>query len=142
MKPVTVTTTIERPREELYALIADLRNHEAWTDHMLVDWSGSAERVRVRSAAPGPEDWLDIETTSMTPPSETVERTIGAGGKRVSYGTYRLRSLGPTTTEVEFELRIEQMPRRERILTPLIPVYLRRVNRKALARLKEQAEAA
>ncbi|HEV2813755.1 MAG TPA: SRPBCC family protein [Solirubrobacteraceae bacterium] len=142
MKPVTVTTTIERPREELYALIADLRNHEAWTDHMLVDWSGSAERVRVRSAAPGPEDWLDIETTSMTPPSETVERTIGAGGKRVSYGTYRLRSLGPATTEVEFELRIEQMPRRERILTPLIPVYLRRVNRKALARLKEQAEAA
>jgi uncharacterized protein YndB with AHSA1/START domain len=141
VKPITVSTTIERPREELYELIADLRNHEAWTDHILVEWSGTAERVRVKSAAPGPDDWLDIETTSLTPPSETVERTTGAKGKRISYGTYRLRSLGPSTTEVEFELRIETMPRRERILIPLIPVYLRRVNRKALARLKEQAEA-
>ena len=141
MKPIAVTTTVERPREELYELIADLRNHEAWTDHILVEWSGTAERVRVKSAAPGPEDWLDIETTSLTPPSETVERTTGARGKRVSYGTYRPREAGPSTTEVEFELRLETMPRRERVMWPLLAVYLRRVNVKAMARLKEHAEA-
>jgi hypothetical protein len=53
VKPITVTTTVERPREELFDLIADLRNHEAWTDHMLADWSGAPERVRARSAVPG-----------------------------------------------------------------------------------------
>jgi polyketide cyclase/dehydrase/lipid transport protein len=140
MKPITVSTTIARPRAELYDLILDLRNHEAWTDHMLVDWSGTAERVRVRSAVPGPKDWLDIETISVTAPSETVERTTGAKGRRVSYGTYRLRELAPSSTEVEFELRIETMPRRERLLAPLLAVFLRRVNVKAMARLKEHAE--
>ena len=141
MKPITAAITIARPRDELYELIEDLRNHEAWTDHMLVDWSGTAERVRVRSAAPGPADWLDIQTISTTPPSETVERTTGAKGKRISYGTYRLREAGPSSTDVEFELRIETMPRREKVLAPLLGIYLRRVNAKAMRRLKEHAES-
>ena len=122
-------------------MISNLLNHELWTDHILVDWSGTAERVRVKSAAPGPEDWLDIETTSLTPPSETVERTTGAKGKRVSYGTYRLREAGPSSTDVEFELRIETMPRRERVLSPVLRPWLQRVNDKAMARLKEHAES-
>ena len=141
MKPIVARITIDRPQAELYELIEDLRNHEAWTDHMLVDWSGTAERVRVRSAVPGPKDWLDIETQSETPPSETVERTIGAKGKRVSYGTYRLREDAPRSTHVEFELRIETMPRRERVLSPLLRPWLQRVNDKAMKRLKERAEA-
>ncbi len=141
MKPITAEITVDRPRAELYELIEDLRNHEAWTDHMLVDWSGTAERVRVRSALPGPADWLDIQATSVTPPSETVERTTGARGKRVSYGTYRLRETGPSSTRVEFELRIETMPRRERLLAPLLRPYLQRVNDKAMRRLKEHAES-
>ena len=141
MKPIVARITIGRPREELYALIEDLRNHEAWTDHLLVDWSGSAERVRVRSALPGPADWLDIETISVTPPSETVERTTGAKGRRISYGTYRLAERGPSETEVTFELRIETMPRRERILAPLLRPWLQRGNDKAMRRLKEHAEA-
>ncbi len=141
MKPITAEITIDRPRAELYELIEDLRNHEAWTDHMLVDWSGTPERVRVRSALPGPADWLDIQTTSVTPPSETVERTTGAKGKRVSYGTYRLREEDPSSTHVEFELRIETTPRRERVLAPLLRPYLQRVNDKAMRRLKEHAES-
>ena len=141
MKPVTVSTIVERPREELFDLILDLRNHEAWTDHMLVDWSGTAERVRVKSAAPGPEDWLDIETIEVERPARTVERTTGAGGKRISYGTYRLEEGGPSSTHVEFELRIETMPRRERLLAPLLPLYLKRVNEKAMRRLKEHVES-
>jgi uncharacterized protein YndB with AHSA1/START domain len=141
VKPVVAEITIDRPREELYELIEDLRNHEAWTDHLLVEWSGTAERVRVRSALPGPADWLDIQTTSVTPPSETVERTTGAKGKRVSYGTYRLFEEGPSRTKVQFELRIETMPRRERILAPLLRPWLQRGNDKAMRRLKEHAES-
>jgi uncharacterized protein YndB with AHSA1/START domain len=141
MQPIVATITIDRPRQELFELICDLRNHEAWTDHMLVDWSGSPERVRVRSALPGPKDWLDIETTSIVPPSKTVERTTGAKGKRISYGTYTLEEAGPAATDVAFELRIETMPRRERLMTPLLRPWLRRVNDRAMARLKEHAES-
>ena len=141
MKPIVATTTIDRPRAEVYDLILDLRNHEAWTDHMLVDWSGTAERVRVRAALPGPKDWVDIETTSVTPPSETVERTTGAGGRRVSYGTYRLREAGPGATHVEFEFRVESMPRREKLLMPLLRGWLQRGNDRAMRRLKEHAES-
>src|SRR5688572_17585315 len=50
MKPIVATITIDRPRQELFDLVCDLRNHEAWTDHMLVEWSGTPERVRVKSA--------------------------------------------------------------------------------------------
>ena len=142
MKPITVSTTINRPRAELYERIADLRNHEAWTDHMLVDWSGTPEKVRCRSSLPGPKNWVDIETTELDPPSRTVERTTGAGGKRVSYGTYRLRELDPSTTEVEFEIRFESVPLSEKLLLPMLRGYLRRGNARALARLKEQAESA
>jgi Polyketide cyclase / dehydrase and lipid transport len=141
MKPIAVSTTINRPRGELYVLVEDLRNHEAWTDHMLVDWSGTAERVRCRSALPGPKNWVDIETIETDPPSKTVERTTGAGGKRVSYGTYRLREADPSTTEVEFEIRFESVPLSERLLLPLLRGYLTRGNRRALQRLKEQTES-
>jgi hypothetical protein len=141
MKPIVATIRIDRPRTELFALIRDLRNHEAWTDHMLVDWSGTPERVRVRSAVPGPKDWLDIETTEVVAPSKTVERTTGAKGKRVSYGTYTLEEAGPAASDVAFELRIERMPRRERVLSPVLRPWLQRVNDKAMRRLKEHAEA-
>ena len=141
MKPIVATIRIDRPRPELFELIRDLRNHEAWTDHMLVDWSGTPERVRVRSAVPGPKDWLDIETTEVVPPSKTVERTTGAKGRRISYGTYTLEEAGPSATDVAFELRIEQMPRRERVLSPVLRPWLQRVNDKAMQRLKEHAEA-
>ena len=140
MKPIVATITVDRPREELFELIRDLRNHEAWTDHMLVDWSGTPEKVRCRSSLPGPKNWVDIETTELDPPSKTVERTTGAGGKRVSYGTYRLRELDPSSTEVEFEIRFESVPLSEKLLLPLLRGYLRRGNQRALERLKEQTE--
>ena len=141
MKPIVATIRIDRPRPELFELICDLRNHEAWTDHMLVEWSGTPERVRVRAALPGPKDWVDIETTELVPPSKTVERTTGAGGKRVSYGTYTLEEDGPTATRVTFEFRMERTPRRERLLLPLLRGWLQRGNDKAMRRLKEHAEA-
>ena len=48
MKPVTVTTTIDRPREEIHAVLDDLMNHEAFTDVSFTNESGPA----------GVGDWL------------------------------------------------------------------------------------
>ncbi len=38
MEPVTLTTTIDRPREEVFEYLADVANHQQFTDHCLVDW--------------------------------------------------------------------------------------------------------
>ena len=39
MQPVTVTTTVDRPREDVFAYLDELANHEAFTDHFLKDWT-------------------------------------------------------------------------------------------------------
>ena len=36
--PVTLTVTIDRPREEVFEYLADIANHPEFTDHYLKDW--------------------------------------------------------------------------------------------------------
>ena len=38
MDPITVSVTIDRPREEVFAYLADIANHPEFTDHFMVDW--------------------------------------------------------------------------------------------------------
>ncbi|HEX3323806.1 MAG TPA: hypothetical protein VHR65_01525 [Solirubrobacterales bacterium] len=47
MKPVIVSTTVAKPRQETYEHLAVLSNHEAFLDHFLVDWSFSGPRSGV-----------------------------------------------------------------------------------------------
>ena len=67
MRPITVSVRVERPREAVFAFLDDLGNHEAFTDHMLVDWTlsgprtGAGARARMRAPLPGPKDWLELE---------------------------------------------------------------------------------
>ena len=58
MEPVTLTTTIGKPREEVFEYLADVANHQEFTDHCLVDWHltredsygrGAGARFRVKS---------------------------------------------------------------------------------------------
>jgi hypothetical protein len=109
MKPITVSTVVDRPREEVYDFLLDLRNHEAFTDHMMVDWSGDADRVTVRSKF-NKRDVLHIETIEKVRPSKTVENGVSLGGKRLTSGTYRLAEAGPGQTEVTFEFRYLKAP--------------------------------
>ena len=50
MQPVTLTTTIARPREEVFAYLADVANHSEFTDHCLVDWHLTREDSYGRGA--------------------------------------------------------------------------------------------
>ena len=66
--PVTVSVTIDRPREEVFDYLADIANHAEFTDHYLVDWRLTREdtvRRRRRRALPGqgaaqPLPWADV----------------------------------------------------------------------------------
>ena len=56
-------------------------------------------------------------------------------------GTYTLTALGHDRTDVRFELAFEQVPAHERLVLPLLRPYVRRVNQRAMDRLREHLHA-
>jgi len=147
MKPVRVTTTVPYPREEVFDFLDVMANHEPFTNHILKDWEysgpdrgiGSKARVHVTSA--GRTDTVDIEVVSAHRPAKIVERNIGAGGKRVANGTYRLEELANGGTRIEFEYAWRQAPLIERLTSPSVRSILRKANETAMRRLREQLAA-
>jgi hypothetical protein len=86
MKPVEVSTVIRRPIAEVYAHLDVLANHEAFTDHFLVDWrlagpaSGVGASVTMTVRAPGRSEEVELTVIEAEPPVRTVEETVGAAG--------------------------------------------------------------
>ena len=142
MKPVTVTTTIARPREEVYDFLVPLANHEQFTDHVLTNWrvDPDGRRVVVDVKAPGQTQEAEIQALSEERPSTTVERTTALGGKRKTIGTYRLTDDGNGGTNVEFEVRWELTPLRDKLTAPMGRAWLKKVNQRGMERLKELME--
>ena len=72
MKPINVSITVDRPRDEVYEYLDVLANHEAFCDHFLSDWSvsgpagGVGAKVRVKAKAPGPETWITCWATGSS----------------------------------------------------------------------------
>lgn len=127
---VSVSTFIDRPREDVYALVDDLSAHERWTDHYITEWEvdGNTARVKIGSGR------SEIRVVSSTPDAIVEE---GHDGKRRTRGTYRLSELGPDRTEVTFVNEVLERGARYEVLgEPLVKLYLKRNNAKALARLK------
>lgn len=141
MKPVVVSTHIDKPREEVFAFLDVMANHEPFTDHMLVDWSysgppsGVGAKARMRANVPGPKDWADMEVVAATAPETIVEQAVGANGKRRTQGTYTLTESPTGGTDVRFELRYLQTPGIEKLLAPVLRAWLQRANQKAMDRL-------
>ena len=144
MKPVTVCVAVPNDREQVYRHLDVLANHEAFTDHMLVDWqcsgprSGVGARARMRLKKPGRPDWMDLEVIAAEPPRTTVEETVGAGGRRRTRGTYRLEETPDGGTRISFEIAWLQIPLLERLAAPLTRAVMRRGNQRSLERLAAQ----
>lgn len=144
MKPVTVSTSVERPIEEVYEFLDLLANHAGFMDHMLVDWSfsgpqrGVGAKAQARANTIGSQDWTDFEVVEAEPSERIVEEGIGANGKRHTRGTYRLEQLPDGRTRISFELAWLQASRAERLAPPLIRAFVRRTNGKAMRRLAKQ----
>jgi uncharacterized protein YndB with AHSA1/START domain len=113
VEPFTVTTTIARPREQVFEYLADIANHPEFTDHYRVDWHltridtyGTGAGARFRIKAPMNRfAWADTTFAEMQPPFRIVERGRGGKYNRIRMvGTYTL-SPGPgNTTKVEYTL--------------------------------------
>ena len=138
MKPVTVTTTIDRPREAIHAVLDDLMNHEAFTDHFLTDYQRTGKGIRVKGKGGG--GWMEITPVESTPERLVEEGRSGRGGRRRTLGIYELDARNGSTV-VSFTNEIEPAGLGDRLAAPLIRAYLRKQNGRALERLKEQMEA-
>jgi polyketide cyclase/dehydrase/lipid transport protein len=144
MLPVTVSIDVPQKREDVFAFLDVLANHEPFTDHMLVDWSlsgparGVGAKARVYSKAGGRKTPVDIEVVESSSPSRNVERNVSAKGKRVGRGTYELEELPGGGTRVSFTYSWDRAPLSDRALAPVVRAILRRGNERAMERLAAQ----
>lgn len=146
MKPVSVSVTVAKPREEVFEFIDVLANHEGFMDHMFVDWSfsgparGVGAKARARVQAPASREIAEFEVVESERPSRTVEQGVSAHGKRETRGTYTLAERADGGTEINFEMEWLKAPRSERALPALTRAFLHRALGKAMKRLAKQLE--
>lgn len=150
MDPFTVSTTIARPREEVYEYLADISNHAEFTDHYLVDWHltredsyGAGAGARFRIKAPlNRFSWGDMVFAEVQPPFRIVEHGRTGKYNRIRMlGSYTL-SPGPGgTTKVEYSLETVPVLISDRLMESIGGrARSRRKAAKALRRLRSILE--
>jgi uncharacterized protein YndB with AHSA1/START domain len=148
--PFTVTTTIAKPREEIYEYLADIANHAEFTDHYMVDWHltridpyGPGAGARFRIKAPlNRFAWADVTFAEMQAPFRIVERGRGGKYNRIRMlGTYTL-SPGPSgTTKVTYTYETEPSQISDKLMETFGGrSWSRRKAAKALRRLRSILE--
>lgn len=143
MEPVTVSVEVPDSREDVYAFLDRLANHESFTDHLLKDWeysgpaSGVGAKAKAKVTAPGSNEIVSIEVLGAEPPRRIVEENLGAHGRRRARGTYTLEQLPDGGTRVSFEFAWLEAPRLERFGAPLTRAFMRRANGRSMRRLAD-----
>lgn len=123
-----------------------MSNHAPFTDHMLDQWEysgpsrGVGAKAKVVATLAGRREPIDMQVIAAERPRTIVEQNVGAGGRRVATGTYRLDPLANGGTRITFEYAWKQAPVSERLAAPLVRKMLASANRRALVRLAEQLD--
>jgi uncharacterized protein YndB with AHSA1/START domain len=149
--PVTTEITIDRPREEVFAYLADVANHQEFTDHFLKDW----RLLREESEGPGAgaryrQDgrfdrfgYYDLSFAEIQPPYRIV--AFGRGGKYNRIKTFHEWTLEPAAgggTRLEWTFEAEPALRTDRLVETLSGRrgWFRRGAGKAMRRLRSILE--
>lgn len=144
MKPVNISIDVPQHRDEVFAFLDVMANHELFNDHLMVDWEysgpdrGVGSKARVHTKAAGKTDVIDIETVAAEAPSRIVEHNVGANGRRHGTGTYLLEALPDGGTRIVFQYAWRSVPLSERLTAPLVRAIMRRALRTAMERLADQ----
>jgi uncharacterized protein YndB with AHSA1/START domain len=143
-KPVIVSVDVPQDRQQVFAFLDVMANHEGFNDHLMRDWElsgperGVGSRARVHVKAMGMADVVDIEVVDAEAPVRIVERNTAAKAGRTGQGTYTLEPLPDGGTRIAFEYRWIVTPTIDRITAPLARAFIRRNNRTAMRRLADQ----
>jgi uncharacterized protein YndB with AHSA1/START domain len=147
---VTLHANIDRPREEVFAYLADVANHPEFTDHFLKEWRLTREQSEGRGAGAryrqdGRFDrfgYYDLSLAELDPPFRIV--AVGRGGKYNRIKTFHQWTLQPDAggTRLEYLYETEPALRTDRFIEAVSGRrgWFRRNARKALRRLQSILE--
>ncbi len=150
MDPFTVSTTIAKPREEVFEYLADIANHAEFTDHYRVDWHllrvdpygrGAGARFRVKAPL-NRFSWADSTIAEVTPPYKIVEHGRGGKYNRIRMlAAYTLSPGAAGTTRVEYTLESVPVMLSDRLMETFGGrAWARRQSAKAMRRLRSILE--
>lgn len=146
MDPVTASTVISAPREQVFDYLQDIANHSEFTDHYLVDWHltridsvgrGAGARFRVR--APGNRfSWADVTFVEVDRPYRIVEAGRTGKNNRIrTLGVYELAPGTSGTTRVRFTLETVPATLSDRLMEAFgARRWTKRKNTRAMRRLR------
>jgi uncharacterized protein YndB with AHSA1/START domain len=148
--PFSVSVIIARPREEVFAYLADIANHAEFTDHYLVDWRLTREEsvgvgagARFRLEAPlNRFPWGDVTFTEIEAPRRIVERGRSGKFNRIrTLGIYELEQGAGGTTRVTFTFEALGKTPSDRFLEKLgARSFMKRKTKRAMRRLRDILE--
>jgi Polyketide cyclase / dehydrase and lipid transport len=143
--PITVSTTIALPREQVFDYLADISNHSEFTDHYLVDWHltredpygvGAGARFRVKAPL-SRFSWADFTFAEVQPPFRIVERGRGGKFNRIRMvGVYEVLQGPGGTTRVQYTLETVPVLPSDRLIGLGRRSWNRRKAAKAMRRLR------
>ncbi|HWG08728.1 MAG TPA: SRPBCC family protein [Solirubrobacteraceae bacterium] len=146
MDPVTVSTVISAPREQVFDYLQDIANHSEFTDHFMVDWHltridsiGRGAGARFRVKAPGNRfGWGDATFVEVDRPYRIVEAgRMGKNNRIRTLGTYELAPAASGTTRVRFTLETAPSTLSDRLMESLGGRgWVKRKNARAMRRLR------
>jgi uncharacterized protein YndB with AHSA1/START domain len=146
MDPVTVSTIISAPREQVFDYLQDIANHSEFTDHFIVDWHltridsvGRGAGARYRVKAPGNRfSWGDSTFIEVQRPHRIVEAGRTGKNNRIrTLGVYDLAPAASGTTRVRFTLETMPATLSDRLIESLgARAWLKRKNGRAMRRLR------
>ncbi len=143
---LTSSTTIARPREEVFEYLCDVANHAEFTDHYLVDWHllredshgvGAGARFRVKAPL-NRFSWADVTIAELVPPYRVVVRGRGGKFNRIRMlGVYTLMPGSGGMTKVEYSFETDVRLPSDRLMEALGGAWsVRRQVRKSLRRMR------
>lgn len=125
MDPVTASTVVSAPREQVFDYLQDIANHSQFTDHFLVDWHltridsvgrGAGARFRVKATL-NRFSWADVTFIEVQRPYRIV--AAGRTGKNNRIRMLCVYELTPATaasTRVQLTLETEPATPSDRLL--------------------------
>jgi uncharacterized protein YndB with AHSA1/START domain len=149
MRTITVTRTIDAPREQVFGYLSDIANHAEFSDHYLHDFrlerlqsSGMGASASYRLDFPLGRQWGDSAITTLGAPHLLVlEGRTGRIGRTRTRAEFRLTPVDHGMTRVEYRFATEPGTSFDRLKESLgLRGWLRRAARRALGRLAHVLE--
>ena len=105
MGPITVTTSIDAPREHVFDFICDLAARPSWIDHFASDYrlervppAGVGAAARFGVDAPAGVRYMETVIAEAERPFRVIEHTRGGRLDRIAMRLVWELEAGPTTT--------------------------------------------